>query len=61
MTNWLLFIQLLVLLVFGVVGFQKLGQIHVLVNSRLTTALDEISALKNMLTVRGVAVPPNLE
>lgn len=39
-------LQLICILIGFIVGKQKLAEIHVLVNSRLTEALDQITELK---------------
>lgn len=45
------FIVAFLVLVGGAIALKRLSQIHVLVNSRLTEALNDISALKNALVV----------
>lgn len=43
-------VELIIILVLGFFGRQKLEAIHVLVNSRLTLALEEIQSLKDAKT-----------
>jgi Sec-independent protein translocase protein TatA len=49
MTDWISILQLLAVVVIAVLGRNKLREIHVLVNSRLTEALTEINVLKQKL------------
>jgi hypothetical protein len=41
----------------GLVNRKRIGDVHVLVNSQLTTVLDRVDQLATTLTEAGVAVP----
>lgn len=54
----ILIVILLLVIIIG--GYILLSKIHVLVNSRLTTAMNEITTLKTMLTDLGVRIPEQI-